>query len=1498
MRQSKFSSHAAVCLAVVIILASCGRDALAPTAPGGRSAPVPVISDGSNAGNTHFYFLPPMVRKPVYTGTADPNAVPVVSVCEWGATTEGGRCTRNVATYTRTDGTGSEVIRYDATTESYVVNWHTDTCAWGPCALSPTAMYRIRVLVGVSELGYAEVVLGANAQQLKNVATDEFVALVNGRTLPIKFRIEQGAVALVAAGQSAPVGSAGGLVGSADGSVGLVFPSGALSSSTGITIQKVETPPDGTVPGGAVAELGPDGTTFERQVTLTLAYDPVGLPEGILPDDLAIHALVDGAWAVVPGSVVDTTTHSVSAPVSHFSTYAVTLLARDASFAPQLTTFAVGEKTAVTAYVTACRWVAGTCSRIPLSNHFVEWRLSDWAVATVPLSTTRTNASGYTTLEFTGRNPGSTDVQVGVYRMNMVYDWSPPLRLTVVPPLQLLVDHGLGTGFFPDSTRTVGVQQSFRLSVQLPTATTGTTLVYTHRSSSVLPGMQLSVARYLPNGSTSDLLGALLAGAAGTDTIIATAPGYGRDTLIVRAGAGRMRLVGWPATLGVGDSASVYIEPLDPTGSYVDPGTALAYTLTAGGRLRFSMGGSPITSVRGSGYRSPTFYVIGVAPGTDTLVVQEPNSIPDTRVVTVTGQPLRLEPDSGTVVAGWLFGQNITVTTAMGADVVVSATSVNHLTLYETGSSNYTYPGQTRQYTLPAGSTVKTLGAVDLDGPGHTDTLIVAAPGMLPDTAIYTVVPGRLRVDGWPTALAYGDSAALTVTVVDDAGRPGALGYPTGIDIALGGSGLSFSDGQQSITSVHVRQRTSNTFYVKGAAGGTGTMTMSHRDYVPYSNTVSVQSPPSIAASPTSVTITVAQGSAAQATINVTNGGGGTLSGLAVGSFSDYFTGTPYPWITASLSSTTAPATITITATPPANQFTQTYQTRFGVTAPGASNSEFVFYRILVNVVPATPGAEVAAADNSSCMREESGAVFCWGETSFGATDAPADLFSTIDGGGFTYCGIRTDQTLRCWGYNSDGRATPPAGTFRQLNVAGESSCALRTDDTAACWGFSNDGRISVPPGTYSHIGVGSYHGCAVRKADATLVCWGSNDQGQSTAPAGTFREVVGGAFHTCAVRTDLTLVCFGASPTPPAGAFLTVSAGGGGGHTCAIRLDRTLACWGQNNFGQASPPAGQFVQVSAGRHHSCGVRTDGTPVCWGAIAPVPTTRWSSAPAMITPRWGAASVTVGTQVYVIGGNAAPQEPYPGGPVSTTVERYDAVARTWTTLASLPSPVEHMMAAEYDGRIYVFGGWSCNLCGRNETWIYNIAGNSWSQGPNTPFPMNGGVAAVIGTQIYITTGNCCGSPPAGFVSFDPQLQTFSVLPSMPRAHPFTAGAGVIGGKLYIAGGEGVGGAVDMFDPSTIRWTTVAPMPVNRQHGAGAVVNGKLHVLGGDNDGPGSNRDVLAYDPVTNAWSVATQAPVSRNLLTSAVINGSVFLMGGNTGTVSPGAPIGRVDVWNP
>ena len=165
----------------VALVLACGETS-APTGP--VEGPEAQITDVlHSSGKPHFYFLPPMVSAPVYSGTFDPALAPTVQICMYAA----GDCSTMIAEFTTTTGPGSETVRLDASNELYIVNWRTDRFR-----LNPALTYRIRVLVGTSELGFADVDLVSSAKELRTVQTSQFVPLLNGTTLPIKVRIEQG----------------------------------------------------------------------------------------------------------------------------------------------------------------------------------------------------------------------------------------------------------------------------------------------------------------------------------------------------------------------------------------------------------------------------------------------------------------------------------------------------------------------------------------------------------------------------------------------------------------------------------------------------------------------------------------------------------------------------------------------------------------------------------------------------------------------------------------------------------------------------------------------------------------------------------------------------------------------------------------------------------------------------------------------------------------------------------------------------------------------------------------------------------------------------------------------------------------------------------------------------------------------------------------------------------------------------------------------------------
>jgi len=173
----------AVFLAALLAAAGCQDHTV--TGPKEPRPSASIVDGRHNSGNPHFFFLPPLVANPQATGVFDPTVDPRVEVCELA----GAQCGVELATFTLSAADPDMRLRLDTVGERYSATWRTLTYA-----LDTAHTYRLRVLIGSAELGYADVDVVASARQLRNVQTGEYVGLLDGHVLPIAFRIEVGAV--------------------------------------------------------------------------------------------------------------------------------------------------------------------------------------------------------------------------------------------------------------------------------------------------------------------------------------------------------------------------------------------------------------------------------------------------------------------------------------------------------------------------------------------------------------------------------------------------------------------------------------------------------------------------------------------------------------------------------------------------------------------------------------------------------------------------------------------------------------------------------------------------------------------------------------------------------------------------------------------------------------------------------------------------------------------------------------------------------------------------------------------------------------------------------------------------------------------------------------------------------------------------------------------------------------------------------------------------------
>ncbi|HYJ06564.1 MAG TPA: kelch repeat-containing protein, partial [Chthoniobacterales bacterium] len=118
--------------------------------------------------------------------------------------------------------------------------------------------------------------------------------------------------------------------------------------------------------------------------------------------------------------------------------------------------------------------------------------------------------------------------------------------------------------------------------------------------------------------------------------------------------------------------------------------------------------------------------------------------------------------------------------------------------------------------------------------------------------------------------------------------------------------------------------------------------------------------------------------------------------------------------------------------------------------------------------------------------------------------------------------------------------------------------------------------------------------------------------------------------------------------------------------------------------------------------------------------------------------------------------------------------------------------------------------------------------------------------------------------------------WKALAHMPHPRQELATA-VLNGKIYVIAGlaENFIGTnnVDVYNPATNTWTSVAPIPILNHHNCAAVAAGKLFAFGGQ------SRFNFLYDPVDDSWSQVAPMPVSQPLTAAVgVIDDKIYVAG--------------------
>lgn len=223
----------------------------------------------------------------------------------------------------------------------------------------------------------------------------------------------------------------------------------------------------------------------------------------------------------------------------------------------------------------------------------------------------------------------------------------------------------------------------------------------------------------------------------------------------------------------------------------------------------------------------------------------------------------------------------------------------------------------------------------------------------------------------------------------------------------------------------------------------------------------------------------------------------------------------------------------------------------------------------------------------------------------------------------------------------------------------------------------------------------------------------------------------------------------------------------------------------------------------------------------------------------------AAVVACQNKIYIIGGDGA---------VPTQV--YDPSINTWTNRTSMPKSIYSHEAAVVGNKIYVISGGIPSPIGvvnpSETTYVYDPATDSWSTMASIPTPVLGYASAVVDDKIYIIGGGTRTvfvENATGLVQiFDPKMNQWTLGKTLP-AGVFGAGACSTSGlfapeRIYVIGGSfhysGGGTSADLnpkrstlnqvYDLETGKWSLASSIPQNGSGLSVVNVNDVLYAVG--------------------------------------------------------------------
>jgi N-acetylneuraminic acid mutarotase len=197
-------------------------------------------------------------------------------------------------------------------------------------------------------------------------------------------------------------------------------------------------------------------------------------------------------------------------------------------------------------------------------------------------------------------------------------------------------------------------------------------------------------------------------------------------------------------------------------------------------------------------------------------------------------------------------------------------------------------------------------------------------------------------------------------------------------------------------------------------------------------------------------------------------------------------------------------------------------------------------------------------------------------------------------------------------------------------------------------------------------------------------------------------------------------------------------------------------------------------------------------------------------------------------------------------------------------------------------VYAIGG--TGVGGAPVLEVERFDGKVWRDETRLPGDgLNAPVAAAIGDRIYVIGGfkTSTNIPTAEVLVYDTRAHTWSSAAPLPSPRGGDAAA-VLNGKIHVIGGGNSRTTLadhSEYDPAADRWTARAPLSRSKGSPAAVVFRDKLYSIGG-RSGPSDFGDVEIYDAASDRWTPGP-AVEPRGTAGAAVYCGTIYIFGGES-----------------